>query len=357
MTEELINRIPKFSVIIPVYRVEKFICQCIDSVLAQTFNDFELILVDDGSPDSSGDICDKYTAIDDRIIVVHKPNSGVSGTRNAGLAVARGEYIYFLDSDDWIDCGLLECAAGNMDKGYDMVVFNYYSAFPKRISTEITHVSGEFDLYKDNSRIEFFLSSFLKAELGWSVWDRVFKKSIIDKGKITYADYNKILMEDMYFTCCYCAFAKRILSVDDRLLYYRQREGSLMHTNGTGLNINRINEFGKALHQYYIEAGCELFVDIFPQIYYCLIRNNIWRLEKQKKLSLSEIRELIIDDIDDISFFKTQMRGLQRQKYFSEKAYSKREFMDMKSTAKYLLNGKEFSYNMRNRFINAFSKK
>lgn len=356
MTEELINRIPKFSVIIPVYRVEKFICQCIDSVLAQTFNDFELILVDDGSTDRCGEICDKYEKTDRRIIVIHKPNGGLSDARNAGLALAKGEYIYFLDSDDWVDSRLLECAAGNMDKGYDMVVFNYYTAFPERISPEIDHILGEFNLNNDKDRIEFYLSSLLKASVGWSAWDRVFKKSIIDEGKITYADNKKIFMEDMYFSCCYCAFAKRILSVDDRLLFYRQREDSIMHTDGAGLNFNRINEFGKALYRYYIETGCESFVDIFPQIYYCLIRNNIWKLKKQNNTSLSEIRQLIIDDTKDISFFRSQMQGLQKQKYISAKAYSKREFSDMKSTAKYLLNGKEFSYNMRNRFINAFYK-
>ena len=93
---------PKISVIVPVYKVEKYLPECIESVLAQTFTDFELILVDDGSPDNSGAICDAYAARDPRIRVFHKENGGVSSARNLGLDHARGEWIAFVDSDDWL---------------------------------------------------------------------------------------------------------------------------------------------------------------------------------------------------------------------------------------------------------------
>lgn len=92
---------PKISVIVPVYKVEKYLPECIESVLAQTFTDFEFILVDDGSPDNSGKICDDYAARDSRIRVFHKENGGVSSARNLGVRQARSEYIAFLDSDDW----------------------------------------------------------------------------------------------------------------------------------------------------------------------------------------------------------------------------------------------------------------
>ena len=99
---------PLVSVIVPVYKVENVSHYCIDSILNQTFMDFELILIDDGSPDNSGKICDEYAKIDSRVKVVHKENEGVSAARNAGLELAKGKYICFVDSDDYIQRDYLE---------------------------------------------------------------------------------------------------------------------------------------------------------------------------------------------------------------------------------------------------------
>ncbi len=99
---------PELSIIVPVYKVEPYLRRCVDSILAQTFRDFELILVDDGSPDGCPDICDEYAAKDSRIIVIHQKNQGVSAARNAALDIARGEYIGFVDSDDWIEPEMYE---------------------------------------------------------------------------------------------------------------------------------------------------------------------------------------------------------------------------------------------------------
>ena len=96
------EKVPTISVIIPVYNVEKYLRRCLDSIIAQTFSDWECILIDDGSPDGSGAICDEYAAKDTRFRVIHQANAGVSAARNAGLDAARGEYIGFIDSDDWI---------------------------------------------------------------------------------------------------------------------------------------------------------------------------------------------------------------------------------------------------------------
>ena len=93
---------PRLSVIVPVYNVETFLPACIDSILSQTFRDLELILIDDGSPDACGRICDKYAEKDTRVRVIHQENRGVSAARNAGLQIASGEYIGFVDPDDWI---------------------------------------------------------------------------------------------------------------------------------------------------------------------------------------------------------------------------------------------------------------
>ncbi|MGN0202626.1 MAG: glycosyltransferase family 2 protein, partial [Candidatus Cryptobacteroides sp.] len=94
---------PKISVIVPVYNAESTIRRCVDSILAQTFTDFECLLIDDGSKDRSGEICDEYAAKDSRVRVFHKENGGVSSARNVGLDNAKGEWVTFVDSDDWID--------------------------------------------------------------------------------------------------------------------------------------------------------------------------------------------------------------------------------------------------------------
>lgn len=114
---------PELSIIVPVYKVEKYLPRCIDSILAQTFGDFELILIDDGSPDGCGRICDEYAKKDKRIVVIHQKNMGVSAARNAGLDIARGRYIGFVDSDDWIEPQMYEAMMDAIrENGADMAV-------------------------------------------------------------------------------------------------------------------------------------------------------------------------------------------------------------------------------------------
>ena len=136
---------PKISVIVPVYKAEKYIRRCVDSILAQTFTDFELLLIDDGSPDNSGAICDEYAARDSRVKVFHKENGGVSSARNLGLDNAMGEWVTFVDSDDWIVSDYLQlCDSYTNQYNLDFLKFdlggNYlpektYSAIDNTIET------------------------------------------------------------------------------------------------------------------------------------------------------------------------------------------------------------------------------
>ena len=121
-----------FSIIVPVYNVEKYLSECIDSILCQTFADFELILVDDGSRDKSGAICDEYAQKDDRIKVIHKENGGQSDARNIGTATSAGEYIIYIDSDDYI-CGnnFLQEIYDKSKSGADIICYKYKKCFSK----------------------------------------------------------------------------------------------------------------------------------------------------------------------------------------------------------------------------------
>ena len=120
------NKKPKISIIIPMYNVEKYLKRCLDSVRAQTFTDFQAILVDDGSPDKSGEIAESYAALDKRFIVVHKENGGLSDARNVGMSKASGEYIMYLDSDDFIHPQTMEIAYSLAQRdNSDIVSFTY----------------------------------------------------------------------------------------------------------------------------------------------------------------------------------------------------------------------------------------
>ncbi|UKK50386.1 glycosyltransferase [Prevotella sp. E13-17] len=119
---------PKISIISPVYNVEKYICRCVDSIIAQTFTDWELILVDDGSPDTSGTICDQYASQDSRIRVIHKQNGGVSAARQTGLDASQGEYVIHADPDDWVEPTMLEELYANAKaEDADIVICDYYT--------------------------------------------------------------------------------------------------------------------------------------------------------------------------------------------------------------------------------------
>ena len=115
---------PKVSIIVPVYKAEKYLHRCVDSILAQTFTDWELLLIDDGSPDRSGDICDEYAKKDTRIRVFHKKNGGVSSARNLGLDNVQGEYVTFVDSDDWIDVNTLNVCFSQIET-YDLDILQF----------------------------------------------------------------------------------------------------------------------------------------------------------------------------------------------------------------------------------------
>ena len=126
MSEQKVRNCPEISVIVPVYRVEKYLNDCIDSILAQTFADFELILVDDGSPDSCPALCDAAAARDSRIRVLHQKNRGLSGARNAGLDIVRGRWLAFVDSDDMLLPQALEKAHSTAEKtGADVVLYGF----------------------------------------------------------------------------------------------------------------------------------------------------------------------------------------------------------------------------------------
>ena len=206
---------PIVSIIVPVYNVEKYISRCIDSILAQTFNDWECILVDDGSPDKSGDICDEYAARDSRIRVIHKQNGGVSFARNAGLSAAQGEYIYFIDSDDYVEREALELLLSKAKQSEaDIMVHGIVNDYIyKHSSTAVKYVSLP---EKDYSTI-------LEMSDRWGLLkgpvNKLFKNSII-KNKALRFDESISYGEDTKFTFEYLVHCHSIAFVPRHLYHY-----------------------------------------------------------------------------------------------------------------------------------------
>ena len=163
----------KISVIIPVYNVEKYLKRCLDSVVNQTYKNLEIILVDDGSTDKSGNICDEYAAKDKRIIVIHKENGGLSDARNKGLDICTGDYISFIDSDDWIENGFYEYVVNNV-KDNDLLIFDYYITNGK-FSKWIKYKNTEVELSKEKCLIEL-----AKAKLQSYACNKIYKLYLFD---------------------------------------------------------------------------------------------------------------------------------------------------------------------------------
>ena len=218
---------PRISIICPVYNAEKYLRKCVDSVLVQTFTDFELLLVDDGSHDGSGVICDEYAEKDSRVRVFHKENGGVSSARNIGLKYANGEWVYFIDSDDELYINTLDILTKNIDESIAYVMAGY---------TQYNEL-GEIKYSIKTRRIEFIRSIDAISQMfkpkdyiyhGY-LWNKLFRLSIIKRCKYRF-DEKIHFNEDRLFNVLYL-----IMIRDGKCLYmtapvykYIEREGSAM---------------------------------------------------------------------------------------------------------------------------------
>jgi glycosyltransferase involved in cell wall biosynthesis len=222
------------SIVVPVYEVEKYIRKCIESIQAQTFSDFELILVDDGSKDASGRICDEYAKKDKRIRVIHKENKGVSEARNDGIKDSMGEYICFIDADDWIEKTMLESCINNIiETDSDAVCHGYKQELWKGesiVNVEEKNVTDSFETLTHDDISE-------KMEVFWSccsnyVWNYLFKREIIKEE--SFPDIK--ISEDHIFVLNILKKCRKLSFLKDVSYHYCMRMGSTANRwDDTGL--------------------------------------------------------------------------------------------------------------------------
>ena len=236
------------SIITPVYQVEQYLPQCLDSILAQTYPHWELILVDDGSKDRSGEICDEYAKKDGRIRVIHTENRGAGAARNTGFAHATGEYVVFVDSDDYISENMIERLYMTIHKSkYDLVVCNFLRAYPDGKNDFTTQfpdmeISGREVLAHWKTQKNYGL---------WTVpWSKIIRKSVLDQVKFPEGKY----FEDEFFSDQLFLRCDRVRVIPDSLYVNRVRTSSTMNSQKTRNYLDLIDAF-QARIQLYLEQS------------------------------------------------------------------------------------------------------
>lgn len=237
----------KISIIVPVYKVEAYIHKCVDSILNQTFKDFEIILINDGSPDNCGHICDEYAKKDDRVKVIHKENGGLSDARNAGLNIARGDYVGFVDSDDWIEPDMYELLY-NMCEENQCDIANCTSTihFKHKVVKNGTH---SLEIHNRKQAMEFMLKGELYDEV---VWTKLFKRSLLEDIRFSVG----IIYEDTAFTYKVIHKSERVCCIGAPKYHYIKRDDSTMDRAIKNIRIDGVliyDEMYKFMDKHYSE--------------------------------------------------------------------------------------------------------
>lgn len=217
--------IMKISIIVPIYKVEKYINQCVDSIISQTYEDIEIILVDDGSPDNCPAICDKYAKSDNRIRVIHKHNGGLISARKAGLKASTGKYVCFVDGDDWIELDMYKNIADSIENTEaDCIITQFFFDYPNK------PVKSEYKLNKKyyiRSEIEkeifptmLFDNQYYRFGIFPNCWSKVFKRELLEK-HLPDTDERIRMGEDIAFTYPCLMECQSIAFVDKALYHYR----------------------------------------------------------------------------------------------------------------------------------------
>lgn len=308
----------KLSCIVPVYNVEKYLRQCVESILSQTFDDYEIILVDDGSPDSCPKMCDDFkSAYPDVIKVVHKENGGLASARNAGLDVARGEYIFFIDSDDYLGSDSMnELYKKAVEFDADVLQTTYISV--KEDGTEIYHSPLRFDketVYsKSDMQYEICFSN--KKNRVIFVWRNLFKRDMLNKYNIRFEESLRMI-EDAPFNTLALLKSERFVAVDIPVYRYRYRDDSLQRQKYVK-DYDKILELQRDIKLKYYTENCtpqkEFYEDLaehtvknmFPLLISNLYKNKVEdRYSVLKRIGNSEMMRRSFKDYD-INEFKSK---------------------------------------------------
>lgn len=279
---------PRISIIAPVYKAEKYVHRCIDSILAQTLTDFELILVDDGSQDECGKICDEFAEKDSRIHVIHQINSGVSKARNDGLRYANGDFVTFVDSDDWISNNYLEALCFACEKNNAQIAVCDYAIAESDSKYEIKEcLTDEHKIFSNRDAVEFYATENLDNEnaLFRSPWAKLIKKEIAQKFLFP---VDRKYAEDAACVYLWLWNSNKTVHIKNAIYYYYQNEDSVCHTSMT-LSVVGNFETEKEWISFFKKNGFNALLEKVCRRY---ITDCLWALDGLKNSSLKEKKEI-----------------------------------------------------------------
>lgn len=274
------------SVVVPIYNVEKYLKNCIETIINQTYKNIEIILVDDGSTDNCPKICDEYRKKDSRIKVIHKKNGGLSDARNQGLKLSRGEYICFIDSDDFIDKRFIEilykeCCLNNAEIAmckYEKVLENEEVVEDKGKSYKKETISGR------DSIIGIYEGKIV--DFGFVAWNKLYKRKLFENNNIDYpfGKYN----EDTFTTFRLLYNSKKVVKIDLSLYYYRIRIGSIMKSKMTTKKITDHVDADIYNIEYYKEKKDEYLLKLSLNYFFRDIILLLKKIDKKDKKNIEK---------------------------------------------------------------------
>lgn len=287
----------KISVIVPIYKVEKYLRRCIDSIINQTFKNIEIILVNDGSPDNCPKICEEYKNKDNRIVIVNQENQGLSAARNSGIRIARGKYLVFIDSDDYIEEDMIEYLyEGIVKYDVDISCCGYVAVYDNGTKEKIT-VPSQDTIYKKEEALNILL---LNGYIDVVAWNKLYKKELFNN--ILYPTGK--LYEDMLTTYKIISKSNKILLRPKEKYFYCKRNDSI----GGNQFSNKTLELLKACDEVYDfvvkKYKTTSILEIARIQWYIVVWNKMILSNKFDKNLLSKIRKMIYKNIFNIIFSK-----------------------------------------------------
>lgn len=296
------------SIVVPIYNVQDYLERCIQSIVQQTYTEIEIILIDDGSTDRSAEICDKYIEKDNRIIVIHKKNGGLSDARNTGLKIAKGNYIVFVDSDDWIAKDYLKTMY-DISKEYNADI----------VECNVLRTDGNIE-YANTIKNEKVIQSYNTIEglklliedqiFHQTVWNKMYSKKVIDQILFEVGKYN----EDEFWTYQVFGNANKIVKTEDILYYYYQRSGSIM---GQGYKLKRLDAIeAKVERQQYIDKKFPMLssvaaTNLMGSIIYAGQMSILYLTTEERKIAYKYLKKIVSERL---SIFRYKYEGILKHK-------------------------------------------
>ncbi len=307
------NSFPKISIIVPVYNAERFIAQCINSVLMLNERDWELILVDDGSNDQSVDICSRFATQDSRIKICSQRNAGASAARNVGLDYAKGEWISFVDADDWVDENFFDCLSATFE--YDIVYFGFKTLKNSQvINNVICNKSYSATGNIDSTLVDLLLSKELFYGF---TWNKFYRRSIIEQNRLRFNE-ELTIKEDEEFIIRYCRFINSLYISNTTAYNYRILSDSMSHQ---GLKFKNMTALASAIETDLVDYPWKKFeLEMRRRVYHYYkcgvtesLKTNLYNANLNIWLDYYDRNSQCLKSLDEFRFYINLPDGIRKK--------------------------------------------